>query len=435
MQKRSLEDIRTLLKNGQARVLTAQEVAALVEEGCPPTFDDVDVVTTGTRGVMSGTYASLSFPVSGATFKKAQSVTLNGVPAFVGPCPNENLGVLDLIVFGTARSLSDPRYGGGHLFRDMAAGKPIEIKVTPESETAEGCHGNGSRGQDGISDEIYLEDIPIAKLFASRNAFKNYSAFVNPGDTAVRTIFHALAFPPGAGECTFSGCGEISPLKCDPLLETIGVGTRILMNGSEGYVIGSGTRSSRPRPNLSGFADMHAMSWRYLGGFQTSHGPECINAWAIPIPVISYSVLDAILTIDRHIPLPVMDVSTRKQIAETNYGRVWDDVDYQISARPKRCAGCPTCKASEACPMGAIGYEKGSPTIDREVCFNCGLCTTTCDKGVFRARLGYIALDDGDVPVVLRQSDRSRAVKLADDLKRRILDGSFKLTDMLEQIS
>jgi hypothetical protein len=36
---------------------------------------------------------------------------------------------------------------------------------------------------------------------------------------------------------------------------------------------------------------------------------------------------------------------------------------------------------------------------------------------------------------VVRQSDRLRAEKLAGELKRRILDGSFKMTEMVERIS
>ena len=71
-------------------------------------LEDVDVVTTATRGIMSGTYAVLSFKVSEPdSFVKASEVLLNGVPAVVGPCPNERLGVLDLIVLGTAHSESD----------------------------------------------------------------------------------------------------------------------------------------------------------------------------------------------------------------------------------------------------------------------------------------------------------------------------------------
>jgi len=86
------------------------------------------VVTTGTFGVMSGTYAVLSIPVAGKkAFKTADRVWLNGVPAIPGPCPNENLGLVDLIVYGTAHA--NARYGGGHLFRDLVQENPVNVVV------------------------------------------------------------------------------------------------------------------------------------------------------------------------------------------------------------------------------------------------------------------------------------------------------------------
>jgi len=47
---------------------------------------------------------------------------------------------------------------------------------------------------------------------------------------------------------TFCGCGELNPIENDPKLETIGIGTRVLLNGAEEFVTGSGTRSSPDNP-------------------------------------------------------------------------------------------------------------------------------------------------------------------------------------------
>jgi len=43
-------------------------------------------------------------------------------------------------------------------------------------------------------------------------------------------------------------------------------------------------------------------------------------------------------------------------------------------------------------------------------------------------------LSNTSIPVVLRQSDRFRALALARDLKRKILDGSFKISQPVEKI-
>ena len=334
---RSYAEILERVERGEAVVITAQEVAELVEAD-GPSLSEVDVVTTATRAVMSGTYAILSFPVARpASFLRAKRVWINGISAQVGPCPNENLGVLDLVIFGTAHSRDRPNYGGGHLFRDLVEKKTASVEV----ETDDGR---------SLQAEVGLDDMPYARIYGSRHAFKNYSAFVNPGATPVNTIFHARGFEPHCQGATFSGCGQINPLKNDPLLETIGIGTRILLNGAEGYVLGTGTRSTKERPNLSGFADMHQMSPEYMGGFATSAGPECICSWGVAIPVISDTILAEIARLDRDIALPVNDINTRMVIGQANYGDVWQDVDLAVEFDPERCRGCTRCRVERPAP-------------------------------------------------------------------------------------
>ncbi|WP_370575311.1 methanogenesis marker 16 metalloprotein [Methanomethylovorans sp.] len=428
--ERTVEEICEKISKREAVVMTAHEICRLVMKGEDIKLEDVDVVTTGTRAIMSGTYAVMSFPIEAPRqFTRAKKIFLNGVPAFSGPCPNERLGILDLMVFGTSHSNLRPDYGAGHLFREMVQGKEIEVSViTDENDT--------------FTSSITLDEMPFARLFGTRHCFKNYSAFVNCSSKAVNTIFHATGFNPDLSGATVSGCGEINPVKNDPLLETIGIGTRFLMNGSEGFVIGSGTRSSAARPNLTGFADMHDMDPQLMGGFATSAGPECIVSWAIPIPVTSQVVLDAIKTTDAGIPLPVMDVDCRKPIGQADYGNVWHDVDLAVMFKPSACRQCPTCEAEEKCPMDAIYWNNGKLVLDRYLCFNCGLCSTLCPAGVFTARLGSIkanmkccdAESYREVPIVLRQSDRKRALKMAEDLKNKVIDGSFRIGQMAERL-
>ncbi len=426
---KEFSEILERIERSEAVVLTAEEVSRLVEDEDRSSLEEVDVVTTATRAVMSGTYAILSFPVAEpGSFQRARNVWLNGISAQVGPCPNENLGVLDMVIFGTAHSRDRPDYGGGHLFRDLVEGKTIQVEV----QTDEGGL---------LQAEVGLEDMPHARMFGSRHAFKNYSAFVNPGSRSVRTIFHARGFEPHCQGATFSGCGQINPLKCDPLLETIGIGTRILLNGAEGYVLGTGTRSSRDKPNLSGFADMHHMTAEYMGGFVTGLGPECICSLAVPIPVTSPTILEEIARRDREIALPVNDINTRTVIGQANYGDVWEDVDLEVEFDPQRCRGCKKCLVERACPMRAVRYDQEARVAIRDgsLCFHCGLCVTECPNGAFRCRLGALRMKTSSgsvrsVPVVLRQSDRLRAGKLSVELKRRILEGSFRMAPPIERI-
>ncbi len=415
------------VENKEAVIMTAQEISDLVEDGESSRLCEVDVVTTATRAVMSGTYAVLSFPVAGpASFLRAKRVWINGIAAQVGPCPNENLGVLDLIVLGTAHSRDQPNYGGGHLFRDLVERTRVQVEV----ETDDGR---------SLEAEVGLDEMPHARLFGSRHAFKNYSAFINAGAEPVNTIFHSRGFAPFCKEATFSGCGQINPLKNDPFLESIGIGTRILMNGAEGFVLGTGTRSSKERPNLSGFADMHQMAAEQMGGFVTSAGPECICSWAVAIPVISKTILEEIARPDRGIALPVNDVNSRTVIGQADYGDVWTDVDLEVEFAAEKCSGCSPCQVVEACPMRAVKSDTDGVRRSEALCFHCGLCSTVCPFAVFSCRLGAIRLKTATgiartVPVVLRQSDRQRAMRQAEELKERILNGSFRMAEPVEPI-
>ena len=419
---KSIAEINERIARGDAVVMTAQEVCDAVLGGEDLTLRDVDVVTTATRAIMSGTYAVLSFPIGEpCSFTRAERAWINGVPASIGPCPNERLGIIDMMVFGTSHSKEKPDYGGGHLFRDLVDGSDVQVEVETE---------------DGKSFEksIRLVDIPYARIFSTRNAFKNYVAFVNPGNAPLPTIFSALDFPPNLTCATVSGCGQLNPIKNDPNLETIGIGTRVLINGAQGFVIGTGSRSMASRPNLLGLADMHQMNPEYMGGFVTSAGPECIGSWAVPIPVLSESILENIKKLDRDIPLPIMDVNVRQTICNTSYEDVWGDTDLETKFDPSKCINCISCTVEPVCPMRAITFEGDLVKRIEERCFNCGLCITQCVGGAFGGNLGAINFEGRRIPVVLRQSDRARAIRLADDLKQQILDESFRMTQMVDRI-
>ncbi|MDD2439561.1 MAG: methanogenesis marker 16 metalloprotein [Methanosarcinaceae archaeon] len=432
-KSRTFSEIQAKIKAGKAVVLTAEEVASRVRAGEKVEFEDVDVITTATRGIMSGTYAVLSFKVAEPdNFIRASEVSLNGIPAVVGPCPNERLGILDLIVLGTARSKTDPRYGGGHLLRELVEGKTISVAVKPAaSET--------SPASAPFSIKTSLSEMPFARLYATRHAFKNYKAFVNPGKEALNTIFHVLPFKGDFQEMTFCGCGALNPLENDPHLESIGIGTRVLINGAEGFVTGYGTRSSKNNPNLAGFAELRNMEPEYMGGFVSSEGPEIINTWAVPLPILNPGMLENILKLDKEIPLQLVDLAGRTPLCEISYGDVWDEADLRVRYEPKACLECKSCELLRLCPMEAIKKTKtGKIKHIRSLCFNCGLCVSRCRGGAFKAKLGSVhCLIEGslkDIQVTLRQSDRARAQKAAKELKNKVLSGEFRIKEAVEKI-
>ena len=103
---KTVEDIQDKLDSGDAVVWTADELKSKLRNGEKITAEDVDVVTCGTSGVMSGTTALFHIPVAEpGSFNKAKEVYLNGIPAYPGPCPNELLGTVDVILYGTNQDI------------------------------------------------------------------------------------------------------------------------------------------------------------------------------------------------------------------------------------------------------------------------------------------------------------------------------------------
>lgn len=407
---KTLSEINAKIRNGTAVVMTAAEFKQQIRNEEMITSRDVDVVTTGTFGVMSGTYAVLSIPVAKkAAFKKADRVWLNDVPAVPGPCSNENLGLVDVIVYGTAHS--NATYGGGHLFRDFVQGNHVEVVVKAKRKI--------------ITRTVTLGDLGYARLATTRSAFKNYTALVNPRHRPVNsTIFSVTGMPGPLCAASVSGCGEINPLENDPGMRTIGPGTHILVNGGEGYVMGTGTRSSAERPNLSVFADLRGMDPDMMGGFVTSAGPECLVSCSVPIPVLDELSLTALSVLHEQIPLPVADVADRSVLASTTYGEVWNGTDPVIRFDPSLCISCTSCSAATLCPTGAISSHGA---IDYHHCVHCGTCTFTCPANAYHGRLGSLTVNTSQVPVTLRQSSITHAKRLCERLKRRIIKGEFFL--------
>lgn len=407
---KTVEWINEKIMTGTAVVLTAEEFKQRIRDGERLLPGDIDVVTCGTCGIMSGTMAVLTVPVAEpGAFRRAESVTLNGVPAFPGPCPNEGLGIVDLVVYGTSHA--SPEYGGGNLFRDIAAvEKEIEVRAEAGGRIFESA--------------IWGDELQYARITTSRSAFKNYSAFVNSGRDPASTIFSALPLSGGLSQATVSGCGEINPLQNDPGMRFLKTGAGVLLNGAEGLILGTGTRSSSEKPNLSVSAEMAGMNSGFMGGFRTSAGPECVTSVATAIPVLDDECLAALSVLDEEIPLPVVDVFDRRTLGISDYGRIWQGTGRQITADPANCLFCGECPALQHCPAGAIMPGGG---VFTSRCFNCGNCLRTCPGDVYSMETGSISLDEKEIPVVLRQSDRLRGDLICSDLKKRIEEGKFFL--------
>lgn len=413
---KTIKEIQDKLDSHEAAVFTVDEFKTKIKNGEEVTLDDVDVVTCGTSGVMSGTTALLHIPVSEpGAFNKAKEVYINGILAYPGPCPNELLGTVDVFLYGTNHSNTIEDYGGGFLIKDLLNKKEVEVKVID-------IEGNE------FTNTVTLDDMQTTRMIGTRMAFKNYNSFTNPQPKAIKSIFNASPMEGPYNSYSFSGCGELNPLENDPQQDVIRPGTKILLNGAQGVIIDNGTRSTDEKPNLLLTADIKDMNPYYMGGFKTAMGPEIFNSVAIPIPVLNDEILNNLKVLNKDITLPVCDIRGRHLPIDTIDYSVWDDVDYRPTTNPDNCFSCIPCLPEIYCPVNAFKKDK---TIDTDLCFGCGYCATVCPRGVPSINMGKIRIHaedkDRNIFVTCRQSDKKRAIEISRELKNQLIDGSFKL--------
>jgi len=428
-RRKTISGINDKLRRGEAVVMTAMEFKAEVRKGRRFTPEDVDVVTTATRAIMSGTSATVVMPLAeDGDFDRLKALWLNGVPCVTGLNPVEKSGHVDVVINGTAESRDHHgRYGGGHLMRDLVEGKSVEV----EAVTMDGRR---------IVREVTMDEMPFARLYAMRNVYQNYTAFTNVKNASSYlnnpvSIFASRSMP-RLKSITVSGSGELNPMANDPDGKVIRSGMKILVNGVPGTLIGWGTRSHEGGRNLSLAADMKGMDPQFMGGAKTSHGVEVTNGVAIPFPILDQRTLDRLAeTLDENIPMQIADVSDRVPIEQATYADLWQGAALKVQFRKERCIVCSTqCAAEYYCPMQAISWRDA--TIYQELCIACGACTANCPGGAFSGWddepmgcIGKVPAFGRDLPVSFRMANRRRAMMLAELLAARIEAGEFLLTE------
>ncbi len=313
---KTFEEINDRIRKKQAVVVTAEEMIDIVaDRGAKQAAKDIDVVTTGTFGVMCSSGALLN--VGHTTPRmKIRHAWLNDVPASAG------LAAVDLYVGATSLQEGDPanrlfpgkfQYGGGHVIEDLVRGKPVHLRAE--------SYGTDCYPRRELSTMIQLSDLNNATLLNPRNAYQNYNVAVNVSKN--RPIYTYLGIlRPRMANANYSSAGQLSPLLNDPLYRTIGIGSRIFLGGGVGYVFFSGTqhapcteRTDRGVPTggagtLAVIGDLKGMSADYLrGAAVTGYGTSLAVGIGIPIPILDEDMALATSISDKDILAPVIDYS------------------------------------------------------------------------------------------------------------------------------
>lgn len=381
---KTIEEINEKIQAGKAVVVNAEEMIGIVaEKGAKAAAEAVDVVTTGTFGPMcsSGMYINLGH--SKPRIKAGGGrCTLNDVPAYTG------FAAVDIYLGCTALPEDDPRnkvrpgrfrYGGGHVIEEFVAGKDIRLAVE--------AYGTDCYPRRKLETLIRIGDVNEAVLFNPRNGYQNYNCAVNLSGRMIYTYMGVLK--PNLGNATYCSAGQLSPLLNDPLYRTIGIGTRVFLGGGVGYVAWQGTQHnpSVPRkPNgvpqapagtLAVIGDLKQMRSEYLRGASFyGYGATLVVGLGVPIPILDEDMAGFTAVRDEEIWTQIVDYS---------------------KAYPERLPDT----------LGEVNYAE--------------------------LRSGRIRLQGREVPTG-SLSSYPMALKIAEELKKWILEGRFLLTSPVASI-
>ena len=333
---KTIGEINERIREGKALVLTAEEVIDFTrQKGSKKAAQEVDVVTTGTFGPMCSSGAYFNVGHSKPRIKiGGGKAYLNGVPVYTG------LAAVDIFLGATAIPDDDPRnavfpgqfaYGGGHVIEELVAGKEVRLTAT--------AYGTDCYPRKSIETRISLADMNEAVLFNPRNCYQNYNVAVNLSDRAIYTYMGVLQ--PRLGNANYCTAGQLSPLFCDPLYRTIGIGTKIFLGGGIGYIAWNGTQHNPcvprtdlgvprvPAGTIAVIGDLKGMYPRWLRGTSfRGYGVNLTVGIGIPIPIVDEEILVQAAVRDEDITTQIVDYSQSypqresESLGEVNYAQL-----------------------------------------------------------------------------------------------------------------
>jgi uncharacterized protein (DUF39 family) len=318
---KTIEEINEKIKQGTAVVVTAEEMIGIVEEiGTKKAAQKVDVVTTGTFSPMCSSGAFINFGHSNPPIRMTK-VWLNDVMAYAG------IAAVDAYIGATELSESQGMaYGGAHVIEDFISGK--DIRLYAES------YGTDCYPRKNITATINKYNVNQAIMFNPRNCYQNYPAGTNSTDKTIYTYMGTLL--PQFGNVTYCTSGQLSPLLNDPEYRTIGIGTRVFLGGTQGYVAYQGTQhdpGQERMPNgtpvsmagtLSLIGDMKKMSAKYIrAAVYEKYGTTLFVGIGIPIPILDEDMAAKTAVSDKDIYTNIVDKSGATSFSQrVSYGEL-----------------------------------------------------------------------------------------------------------------
>ncbi len=316
---RTIAEINDKISQGKATVWTITEAKVRIAEmGVAQAAKTVDVITTGTFEPMEGSGAMINLGHTDPPIKIVEC-HLDNVLAYSG------FGTVDLYL-GAGQMATPGREGegeergGGHVISDLIADKPVALMAAGQVTD---CYPRAN-----LETTITRDRINQFYLFNPRNLYQNFIVGVNGGDRPLFTYLGPLQ--PRLANAIYANTGALSPWLNDPELETVGIGSRILLGGGEGYIAWEGTQHfplQRRLPNhtpvgpaatVALIGDAKKMDAHWVRGcYFKGYGPSMMLGVGIPIPVLSDRVVAGCAVSDADLVAPVIDFSIPRRVRPT----------------------------------------------------------------------------------------------------------------------
>ena len=119
MIEKDVSSINDKIRDGSVKIFSDNDIQERLVMDSGFDFSDVDIVTMGLEGSISGSAMMLLVPVAErGAFTRAEKIWLNGIRGYPGPAPNERLGVVDSLVFSDQKlDNRSEDYSGAALFK------------------------------------------------------------------------------------------------------------------------------------------------------------------------------------------------------------------------------------------------------------------------------------------------------------------------------
>ena len=347
---KTYEEINEKIKAGKAVVLTAEEVSQMALTASPEEIvEKVDVVTTATFGAMCSSGAFINFGHANPPIRM-EKIRMNGVPVY------EGLAAVDSYIGATACNPDNPKYGGAHLIQDLIEGKDIELEAWGK--------GTDCYPRKHIKTVVNKDSVNEIFLFNPRNAYQNYNVAVNSTPHIKYTYMGSLL--PNMRNATYSTSGELSPLLNDPEMKTIGLGTRIFLGGTQGFVVWPGTQFNTSKPKneygvpvsnsatLAVIGNLKEMSSEFIqAAYYEKYGVSLFVGIGIPIPILDADIAKRVSIRNEQIETTVLDygVEGMPALGRVNYAQLRTG---EIEVQGKKIRTAPVASLSKARKIAEI---------------------------------------------------------------------------------